>query len=109
MTPDPTGFDIDDLAERLAAAVAERLAASAAQRFLGVKEAARFCGLSPDAIRGLVNAGRLTGFRPIAGRVLVDKRELESLILSSTRRPRRGRGVYERLSSRDGDSNELPS
>jgi hypothetical protein len=93
---DPVPLDVDALAEAVVARVAERLAGLAAKRYLSVAETAIYTSLSADAIRGLLSSGKLTGLRPVAGRIIIDKRELDALILSSTRRPSRGRGHYDR-------------
>jgi excisionase family DNA binding protein len=94
MPPDP--IDLEALADAIVGRLAERVAETAARRYLTVQHAAEYADLSPDSIRALIASGRLTGLRPVGGRVLVDKRELDSLIQSSTRRPRQGRGIYDR-------------
>jgi excisionase family DNA binding protein len=81
--------------------VAERLADLARRRYLSVAHAAEYADLSEDSIRSLLSSGKLTALRPVPGRVVIDRRELDALLLSSTRRPRRARGVYDR-SGRDG-------
>jgi len=88
--------DMDALAEAVAKKVAAQLDALAARRYLSVAEAAAYSSLSPDSIRSLLSSGKLTALRPVAGRVVIDKRELDSLIGSSTRAPRRGRGFRPR-------------
>src|SRR5260370_30367197 len=65
-------------------------------RFLSVAAAAAFSGHSETTVRGWLVTGKLTGYRPATGRVVIDKRELEALVLSSTKRPANGRGCYER-------------
>jgi hypothetical protein len=65
-------------------------------RFLGIEAAAAFCGHSPTTVRTWLATGKLTGLRPATGRVVVDRRELVALVLSSTKRPHGGRGTYER-------------
>jgi excisionase family DNA binding protein len=84
------------LVERIADLLAERLAGIPPKRFFGVAEAAAYCGLGPDSIRSLIAGGKLSGHRPVPGRVLIDRRELDSLIASSTAAPRGGRGKYHR-------------
>jgi len=61
-------------------------------RFLTIGSAARHVDLSADSIRRLIEGGRLRAYRPVRGRVVVDRQELQDLILSSTTRPRNGRG-----------------
>ncbi len=62
------------------------------QRFLGIVDAARYAGLSPESVRRLIAGGRLTAYRPVKGRVVVDVRQLDALVLGSTTMPRTGRG-----------------
>lgn len=64
----------------------------ASPRFQGVSPAAKYSGLSPASIRRLISTGKLTGLRPVRGRVVVDLRELDALLLSSTAKPRKSRG-----------------
>jgi hypothetical protein len=70
--------------------------AMANQRFLGVNEAATYAGLSPASVRRLIAANRLTPLRPVRGKIVIDRRELENVILGSTTVPRSGRGRRER-------------
>jgi excisionase family DNA binding protein len=74
---------LDTLLER--SSVAER-------RFLTVANAAQYADLSEESIRRLLASGKLTGLRPLKGRVLIDRRQLDALVLSSTTKPRTGRG-----------------
>jgi excisionase family DNA binding protein len=69
------------------------------RRFFGVEDAAVYTSLSAESIRRLLATGRLTALRPRRGRVLIDRRELDALVLGSTRRPTGGRGSYERRES----------
>ena len=62
-------------------------------RFIGVTGAGRYTGLSNSSIRRLLASGKLTGLRPVRGRILIDLRELESLMRTSVSSPRGGRGV----------------
>lgn len=62
------------------------------KRFLSVSSAARYCDLSEDSIRRIIERGDLTALRPVRGRVLIDRVELDAYMLSSTRQPRNGRG-----------------
>jgi excisionase family DNA binding protein len=93
--------DLDALADAIADRLAERLAALATKRYLSVAEAAAYSSLSPDSVRSLLASNKLTGLHPVGGRVVIDKRELDAFLQASTKRPRRGRGVYERASDRD--------
>ncbi len=62
------------------------------QRFLTISHAARFSDLSEETIRRLIASQKLTAHRPVRGRVLIDRLEIESLIRGSVQNPRRGRG-----------------
>lgn len=61
-------------------------------RFLTVPKAAAHANLSEESIRRLLSSGKLTALRPVKGRVLIDRRQLDALVLSSTATPRTGRG-----------------
>jgi len=65
-------------------------------RFLSVKAAAAYASLSADSVRRLIQSGKLNGYKPVSGKVLVDRRELEACILASTGRVRHGRGHSRR-------------
>lgn len=62
------------------------------QRFLSIRSAAAYSDLSTDSIRRLLERGDLTAHRPVKGRVLLDRLELDRVILGSTTRPVNGRG-----------------
>jgi excisionase family DNA binding protein len=51
-------------------------------RFLAVTAAATYSGLSEETIRRWLRSGRLTAYRPNR-RVLVDREQLDRLILAS--------------------------
>jgi hypothetical protein len=95
-------LDLDALAAQITDRLAERLGAGASQRYLSVAHAAVYCDLSEDSIRSLLSSGKLTALRPVPGRIVIDKRELDALLTSSTRRPRRGRGQYDRSTVENG-------
>ncbi len=67
-------------------------AAESSHRFLSVTAAAERSSLSVESIRRLLNSGRLTALRPVRGKILIDVRELDSMIASSKSSPRTGRG-----------------
>lgn len=46
-----------------------------------------------SSIRREISAGRLTAYRPRRGRILIDRIELDRLVLGATVRPRVGRGI----------------
>ena len=62
------------------------------KRWLTVANAAVYADLSQDTIRRLLDSGKLTPHRPVKGRILVDRQELDAHIQSSTATPRKGRG-----------------
>ncbi len=62
------------------------------KRYLTVANAAAYCDLSEESIRRLISSRKLTAHRPVRGRVLVDRQELDAVIRNSTTMPRNGRG-----------------
>lgn len=79
-----------DLAARIAD-LAEQIAAPP-KRWFGVANGAAYCDLSEESIRRLLSSGKLTAHRPVKGKILIDRNELDSLILGATSTPRTGRG-----------------
>jgi excisionase family DNA binding protein len=63
-----------------------------APRFLSVERAAAYTSLSVESVRRLLAAGRLTALRPIKGRIVVDRNQLDAYVLGADVRPRTGRG-----------------
>jgi excisionase family DNA binding protein len=61
-------------------------------RFMTVIRAAEYANLSEESVRRLLASGKLTALRPIRGRILIDRNQLESLVLTATATPRTGRG-----------------
>jgi len=68
------------------------LIARATKRWMSVASSAEYADLSDESIRRLLSSGKLTPHRPVRGKILIDRRELDSLISGSTGRPRTGRG-----------------
>jgi excisionase family DNA binding protein len=67
--------------------------AAALPRYLGVDAAGTYSSLSAKSIRRLLSAGKLHAYRPVRGRVLIDREELDAFILSSgAQKLRIGRG-----------------
>lgn len=64
-----------------------------AQRWLGVAAAAEYAGLCAASIRELVARGVLTAHRPMSGRVLIDRHEIDAVFAGATRTPRVRRGT----------------
>ena len=75
--------------------------AGPAPRFLSIASAAQFASLSEDSIRRLLERSALTAYRPVKGKVLIDRCELEQLILGSTTTPRTGRGIRSPVTLRN--------
>ena len=61
-------------------------------RWLTIDAAESYSGLSGPSIRRLIRRGTLTAYRPIPGRVLIDRRQFDTVILSATAPPTAGRG-----------------
>jgi excisionase family DNA binding protein len=61
-------------------------------RWLTIRAASEYTMLSQPSIRRLISAGKLTARRPVRGRILLDRLELDSVIAGATARPRTGRG-----------------
>ena len=80
---------INELSEKI-----DRLidAPTVAPRWLTIANAAVYSGLSEDSIRRLISSGKIAGHRPVKGRVLIDRGELDSFISAATTTPRQGRG-----------------
>jgi excisionase family DNA binding protein len=96
VAPDSLPLDVDTLADAIADRLAARTAETARQRYLTVQHAAEYVDVSTDTIRSLLASGKLTALRPVPGRVVIDRRELDALLASSTKQPKRGRGIYDR-------------
>lgn len=62
--------------------------------FLTIKNAAKYSDLSEETVRRLLSSGKLTALRPVKGRILVDRLELEAYIRTCTSTPRTGRGRH---------------
>jgi excisionase family DNA binding protein len=86
-------LDLGALADALADRLAERLAGTPPKRFLSVREASHYAGVSEDSIRNLLAGGNLTALRPVPGRVVIDRQELDAYVRGATRRARSGRGT----------------
>ena len=91
---DSTLSNPDAQAKLVAVPVAdlERMLARASQRWYPVIEAAIYSGLSEASVRRLISSGQLSAHRPVKGKVLIDRFELDSLIGNATATPRTGRG-----------------
>jgi excisionase family DNA binding protein len=65
-----------------------------AQRWATVNGAASHSAMSEESIRRLIAAGKLKAHRPVRGRILIDLRELDTLIETSVGVPRLSRGRW---------------
>jgi len=65
---------------------------SAPMTWLDVPTAAQHAALSQRSIRRLILRGQLTAHRPVRGRIVISRMELDQLIASSVPQPRKGRG-----------------
>lgn len=97
--PDDATGPQPDLAaelEAIHAKVDALLAAGSAPapRFLSIEKAASYCNLSPNSIRRMIGRGDLTPLRPVKGKIVVDRVQLEQLVLGATDRPVNGRGTH---------------
>ena len=62
-------------------------------RWLTIKGAAAHSSLSEESIRRMLSSGKLAAHRPVKGRILIDKNELDNVISTATKQPRKGRGL----------------
>lgn len=63
------------------------------KRYLTVENAAAYSDLSTKSIRRMIQSGKLTAFRPVRGRILIDKQELDAVIRNSASQRQGGRGL----------------
>jgi excisionase family DNA binding protein len=62
------------------------------RRFMTIERAAHYTDLSEKSMRRMISEGRLNAYRPVRGRILIDRHELDAAILGSGGQPRTGRG-----------------
>lgn len=74
-------------------AVLNRAADRAARRFLPIPQAARYAGISAVSIRRLIKRGSLKAHRPVRGKIVIDRHELDNFVASAVADPRKGRGI----------------
>jgi excisionase family DNA binding protein len=72
-------------------------------RFLSVDGAAAYAGLSADSVRRLLTARKLTAYRPVPGRVVLDRQQLEALVLSSECKSRDRQDIRRGTSEKLGE------
>lgn len=92
--PALTIADLNDLVNKIDE-VLERLPPPRLPKYFTIAGAAEYSSLSEESIRGFVDLGKLQAFRP-NGRLLIDRLELEQFVATSTKRPRKGRGIWPR-------------
>ena len=66
---------------------------TAAPRWLTISKASDYTSLSEETIRRLLSSGKITAHRVVKGRILIDRQELDNVIQTATKQPRRGRGI----------------
>jgi excisionase family DNA binding protein len=62
------------------------------RRFLTLADAAAYVSISKRTLYRLIANGTIKPRRPVPGRILLDRLELESVVGSLTATPRKGRG-----------------
>lgn len=84
-------ISVDEVAERLEQRLS-KLITSPYPEWMTVSSFAKYADISEESVRKLINTGCLTAHRPLKGRILINRREGDNLIRSSTSAPRKGRG-----------------
>lgn len=77
-------------------ALVSRLLTRSDRRYMTIPTAAIYTDLSEESIRRLLSSGKLHGYRPVKGRILVDRVELDAVVKGATAEPRKGRGLHRR-------------
>ena len=83
--------------------------AAVPKRFLSIAHAAEYADLSEDSVRRMIERGDLVAHRPVRGRILVDRQQLDQVILSSTNAPLNGRGMSARKRGGSGRFLKAPT
>jgi excisionase family DNA binding protein len=67
------------------------------RRYISIREATIYVGLSDDTLRRKIKAKELTAFTPTKGKILLDLHELDRLMRRSANRPStRGQHLLDR-------------
>ncbi len=74
-------------------AITTEVSATVERRFFTVDGGASYTSLSVESIRRMIACGKLTAYRPVKRRILIDRHQLDAVVLSSDSRPRTGRGL----------------
>ena len=53
------------------------------RRFLGIRDAAEYTGLSKTNLLGQIHAGRLKGYR-VGRRIVIDARDLDDFVMAES-------------------------
>ena len=65
-------------------------------RWLDVDGAAFYMSLSDSSVRRLISSGKLTPHRPVRGKIVLDRHQLDAYVSGCTVKPRTGRGLAQR-------------
>lgn len=88
---------VEDLNKGLSAIVRKldellELARRTNRRFVSIPDAAAHTGLSTTSIRRLIASGKLSPLRPVRGKIVLDLRQLESVVSNAREVPKTSRG-----------------
>lgn len=76
--------DVYAILNRIESQLASLATSSKVQpEWMSPADAAIYSGLSIDSIRRLIYAGKVSGRRPVAGRLVINRRELDDYVRSS--------------------------
>lgn len=84
-------ISVDDVADRLEQRLSA-LIASPYPEWMSVATFAKYADMSEESARKLISTGDLTAYRPLKGKILINRREADNVIRSRTSTPRVGRG-----------------
>lgn len=72
----------------------DRIDQRAWSRWLSVEGAAEYCSICDKSVRNLIAAGKLTPSRAVRGKLLIDRQQLDAVLLAECgKRLRKGRGI----------------
>lgn len=86
----PATISLETIGQKLDELIGQ--ASQPAKRFLSINDAAAYTGLSPESVRRLISARKLTPRRPVRGKIVLDRNEIDAYVLGSTASVKRGRG-----------------
>ena len=70
-------------------------------RWLDVERAAVYTCLSDKSIRRLISSGKLTARRPVRGKIVLDRFQIDAYVGNCTVQPRTGRGLCRQAGGRN--------